>query len=68
MSSVSKAVLAIVVGSILTLPTSAESISGGKVTSVNAEGTSFTYAKKKSAGPLGSPRRPCFGSERRPAI
>jgi hypothetical protein len=47
MSSVSKTVLAIVVSSILTLPASAESISGGKVTSVDAEGTSFTYAKKK---------------------
>jgi hypothetical protein len=47
MHSMSKTVLAIVVSSMLTLPASAEAISGGKVTSVNPEGTSFIYAKKK---------------------
>jgi hypothetical protein len=47
MNSINKTVLAIVVSTMLTLPASAEAISGGKVTLVTAEGTSFIYAKKK---------------------
>jgi hypothetical protein len=47
MNSISNRVLAIVVRSMLAVPASAEAISGGKVTSVNAVGTSFVYAKKK---------------------
>jgi Domain of unknown function (DUF5666) len=42
-----KTALAIVVCGMLTLPASAEVISGGKVTSVNADGKSFTYTKKR---------------------
>jgi hypothetical protein len=42
-----KIALATVVCGMLTLPANAAAISGGKITSVNAEGTSFTYAKKK---------------------
>jgi hypothetical protein len=42
-----KTALAVVVCTMLTLPARADTISGGKVTSVNAEGTSFIYAKKK---------------------
>jgi hypothetical protein len=42
-----KAALAIVVSGMLTLPASADAISGGKVTSVAAGGTSFGYVKKR---------------------
>jgi hypothetical protein len=42
-----KRVLAIIVCSMFALPASAASISGGKITSVDAGGTSFNYAKKK---------------------
>jgi hypothetical protein len=42
-----KIALAIGVSSMLTLPASADAISGGKVTSVNSDGTSFVYVKKK---------------------
>jgi Cu/Ag efflux protein CusF len=42
-----KMALAILVCSMLTLPASADAISGGKVTSVNADGTKFTYVKKR---------------------
>jgi hypothetical protein len=41
-----KIALAIAVSSMLTLPASADAISGGKVTSVNSDGTSFVYVKK----------------------
>jgi hypothetical protein len=46
MNSINKTALAIVI-SMLSLPASAEAISGGKVTSVSANGTSFSYAKKR---------------------
>jgi hypothetical protein len=42
-----KTVLAVIVCSMFTLPASADTISGGKITSVDAGGTSFHYAKKK---------------------
>ncbi len=42
-----KTVLAIIVCSMFALPASAETISGGKITSVNAAATSFNYSKKK---------------------
>jgi Domain of unknown function (DUF5666) len=42
-----KALLAIIVCSICALPASADTISGGKITSVDAGGTSFNYSKKK---------------------
>jgi hypothetical protein len=42
-----KTVLAIIVCSMFALPASAATISGGKITSVDAGGTSFNYAKKK---------------------
>jgi hypothetical protein len=42
-----KIAFAIIVSSMLTLPANAEAISGGKVTSVNADGKSFVYTKKK---------------------
>jgi hypothetical protein len=42
-----KIALAILISSMLTLPASAEAVSGGKVTSVNADGKSFTYTKKR---------------------
>jgi Domain of unknown function (DUF5666) len=42
-----KIALAVVISSMLAFPASADAISGGKVTSVNAEGTSFVYAKKR---------------------
>ena len=42
-----KIALAVVISSMLALPASADAISGGKVTSVNPEGTSFVYAKKQ---------------------
>lgn len=41
-----KTVLAIIVGSVFALPASADTISGGKITSVNAGGTSVNYSKK----------------------
>jgi hypothetical protein len=41
-----KIALAIAVSSMLTLPASADAISGGKVTSVKSDGTSFVYVKK----------------------
>jgi hypothetical protein len=43
----SKTVLAVMVCSLFALPASADAISGGKITSVNAAGTSFNYSKKK---------------------
>jgi hypothetical protein len=46
MNSLSKTVLAIAFSSMLTLTASAEAISGGKVTSVNPEGTSFRPGEK----------------------
>jgi hypothetical protein len=42
-----KTVLAIVVCSMFALPATADTISGGKITSVDAGGTSFSYSKKK---------------------
>jgi hypothetical protein len=42
-----KGALAIAVCCMLTLPASADAISGGKVTSINAGGTSFNYIKKR---------------------
>ncbi len=42
-----KTVLAIIVCSMFALPASADTISGGKITSVNAGGTTFNYTKKK---------------------
>jgi hypothetical protein len=42
-----KTVLAIILCSMFGLPASADTISGGKITSVNAGGTSFNYSKKK---------------------
>jgi hypothetical protein len=42
-----KTVLAIIVCGMFALPASADTISGGKVTSVDAGGTSFNYSKKK---------------------
>jgi Domain of unknown function (DUF5666) len=42
-----KTVLAIMVCSMFALPARADTISGGKITSVDAGGTSFSYAKKK---------------------
>ena len=41
-----KTVLAIIVGSMFSLPASAGTVSGGKITSVDAGGTSLNYAKK----------------------
>jgi hypothetical protein len=41
-----KTVLAIILCSMFALPASADAISGGKITSVNAGGTSFNYSKK----------------------
>jgi len=42
-----KTALVIVVCSMFALPASADTISGGKITSVDAGGTSFNYSKKK---------------------
>ena len=42
-----KTVLAIILCSMFALPASADTISGGKITSANAGGTSFNYSKKK---------------------
>ena len=42
-----KTVLAIIVCGMFALPASADTISGGKITSVNAGGTSFNSSKKK---------------------
>jgi hypothetical protein len=42
-----KTALAIIVCSMFALPASAAAISGGKITSVDAGGTNFNYAKKK---------------------
>ena len=42
-----KTILAIVLCSIFALPARADTISGGKITSVDAGGTSFHYSKKK---------------------
>jgi Cu/Ag efflux protein CusF len=42
-----KTVLAILMCSMFALPASAATISGGKITSVDAGGTSFNYSKKK---------------------
>jgi hypothetical protein len=41
-----KTVLSIIFCSIFALPASADTISGGKITSVNAGGTSVNYSKK----------------------
>jgi Domain of unknown function (DUF5666) len=45
--SMNKTALAIIMCSIFALPASAATILGGKITSVDAGGTSFNYAKKK---------------------
>jgi hypothetical protein len=45
--SMNKTVLAIIVCSMFALPANADTISGGKITSVDAGGTSFHYSKKK---------------------
>jgi hypothetical protein len=42
-----KTVLAFIVCSVLAVPAGAATISGGKVTAVDAGGTSFNYSKKK---------------------
>ena len=42
-----KTVLAIIVCSMFALPASADTVSGGKITSVHAGGTSFNYSKKR---------------------
>jgi hypothetical protein len=42
-----RTVLAVILCSVFALPAGAATISGGKVTSVDAGGTSFSYAKKK---------------------
>ena len=42
-----KTMLAIVLCGMCALPASADTISGGKITSVDVGGTSFNYAKKK---------------------
>jgi hypothetical protein len=42
-----KIALAIAIGTMLALPVKADTIAGGKVTSVNADGTSFVYVKKR---------------------
>ena len=42
-----KALLTIMVCSMFALPASADTISGGKITSVDSGGTSFRYSKKK---------------------
>ena len=42
-----KTTLAIILCSMFTLPASADTVSGGKITSVDAGGTSFSYSKKK---------------------
>jgi Domain of unknown function (DUF5666) len=42
-----KTVLAVIVCSIFALPAGAASISGGKITSVDATGASFSYSKKE---------------------
>jgi len=44
---VNKTTLAILICSMFVLPASAATISGGKITSVDAGGTSFSYARKK---------------------
>jgi hypothetical protein len=43
----SKIVLAVILCIIFALPASADAISGGKITSVNAGGASFNYSWKK---------------------
>jgi hypothetical protein len=45
--TMNKTVLAILMCSMFALPASAATISGGKITSVDAGGTSFNYSKKK---------------------
>jgi hypothetical protein len=42
-----KTTLAIILCGMCALPASADTISGGKITSVDAGGASFSYAKKK---------------------
>jgi hypothetical protein len=42
-----KAMLAIILCGMFALPASADTVSGGKITSVDAGGTSFSYSKKK---------------------
>jgi len=42
-----KTMLAIILCSVFALPASADTISGGKITSVDPGGTSFSYSKKK---------------------
>jgi hypothetical protein len=42
-----KAMGAVIVCSLFALPASADTISGGKITSVNTVGTSFNYARNK---------------------
>jgi Domain of unknown function (DUF5666) len=43
----SKTMLAAIVCTMVALPAGAATISGGKITSVDAGGTSFSYSKKK---------------------
>jgi hypothetical protein len=42
-----KTILAIIVCSTFALPANADTISGGKITSLDAGGTGFSYSKKK---------------------
>jgi Domain of unknown function (DUF5666) len=42
-----KTLLAIALCSTFALPAAADTVSGGKITAVDAGGTSFTYAKRK---------------------
>jgi hypothetical protein len=42
-----KAMLAIILCGMFALPANADTVSGGKITSVDAGGTSFSYSKKK---------------------
>jgi hypothetical protein len=42
-----KAVMAILLCGMFALPANADTISGGKITSVDAGGTGFSYSKKK---------------------
>jgi len=44
-----KTMLAIILCSMLALPASADTISGGKITSVDPGGTAFHYSKKKKS-------------------
>src|SRR5258708_34103141 len=52
-----KTVLSIIVCSMFALPAGAATISGGKITSVDAGGTSFSYSKTKKKQKLGLPAK-----------